>query len=58
MSEPKVKVSQMVNFKKGDLLQLGPVDGVDFLVDKKILFKAEIGESNGQAAISLKNRVS
>ena len=58
LSEPKVKVSQMVNFKKGDLLQLGPVEGVDFLVDKKILFKAEIGESNGQAAISLKNRIS
>ena len=48
----------MVNFKKDDLLQLGPVDGVDFLVDKKLLFKAEIGESNGQAAISLKNRIS
>ncbi len=58
LSEPKVKVSQMVNFKKGDLLQIGPVDGVDFLVDKKLLFKAEIGESNGQAAISLKNRIS
>ncbi len=58
LSEPKVKVSQMVNFKKGDLLQLGPVEGVDFLVDNKILFKAEIGESNGQAAISLKNRIS
>ena len=58
LSEPKVKLSQMVNFKKGDLLQLGPVDGVDFLVDKKILFKADIGESNGQAAISLKNRIS
>ena len=58
LSEPKVKVSQMINFKKGDLLQLGPVDGVDFLVDKKNLFKAEIGESNGQAAISLKNRIS
>ena len=58
LSEPKVKVSQMVNFKKGDLLQLGPVEGVDFLVDKKILFKAEIGESNGQAAISIKNRIS
>ena len=58
MSEPKVKVSQMVNFKEGDLLQLGPVEGVDFLVDKKILFKAEIGESNGQAAISIKNRIS
>ncbi len=58
LSEPKVKVSQMVNFKKGDLLQLGPIEGVDFLVDKKILFKAEIGESNGQAAISLKNRIS
>ncbi len=58
LSEPKVKVSQMVNFKKGDLLQLGPVEGVDFLVDKKLLFKAEIGESNGQAAISLKNRIS
>ena len=58
LSEPKVKVSQMVNFKKGNLLQLGPVEGVDFLVDKKILFKAEIGESNGQAAISLKNRIS
>ena len=58
LSEPKVKVSQMVNFKKGDLLQLGPIDGVDFLVDKKLLYKAEIGESNGQAAISLKSRIS
>ena len=58
LSEPKVKVSQMVNFKKGELMQLGPVDGVNFFVDKKLLYKAEIGESNGQAAISLKTRIS
>ena len=39
-------------------MQLGPVDGVNFFVDKKLLYKAEIGESNGQAAISLKTRIS
>ena len=35
LSEPKVKVSQMVNFKKGDLLQLGPVEGVDLTQDSR-----------------------
>ena len=30
---------------------------VDFFVDDKLLFKAEIGETNGQVAVSLKNRL-
>ena len=33
-------------------------EGIDyFFVDKKIFFKAEIGETNGQVAVSLKNRL-
>ena len=38
-------------------MNLPPVDGVDFYVNDKILFKAEIGETNGQVAVSLKNRL-
>ena len=38
-------------------MNLPPVDGVDFFVDDKMLFKAEIGETNGQVAVSLKKRV-
>ena len=58
LSEPSVSLSNLVQFKEGDVMNLPPVDGVDFFVNDKILFKAEIGESNGQAAISLKNRIS
>ncbi len=57
LSEPNIKVSQMIRFKEGDVLPLGPVDGVNFFVEDKLLFKAEIGETNGQAAISLKGRI-
>ena len=57
LSEPQVKVSNMIRFKPGDILPLGPVDGVNFFVDEKLLFKAEIGETNGQAAVSLKSRI-
>ncbi len=57
LAEPKIKVSQMINFKTDDVLPLGPVEGVNFFVDNKLLFKADIGESNGQAAISLKSRI-
>ena len=47
----------MIGFEPGDILPLGPVDGVNFFVDEKFLFKAEIGETNGQAAVSLKSRI-
>ena len=57
LSEPQIKVSKMVRLKKGDILPLGPVDGVNFFVKEKLLFKAEIGETNGQAAVSLKSRL-
>ncbi len=57
LSEPQTKVSQMIKFKKGDILPLGPIDGVNFFVKDRLLFNAEIGESNGQAAISLKSRI-
>ncbi len=57
LSEPQIKVSKMVRLKEGDILPLGPVDGVNFFVKEKLLFKAEIGESNGQAAVSLKSRL-
>ncbi len=57
LSEPPIKVSKMVQMREGDVLPLGPVDGVNFFVKDKLLFKAEIGETNGQAAVSLKSRV-
>ena len=57
LSEPPIKLSKMVKMKEGDILPLGPVDGVNFFVRDKLLFKAEIGETNGQAAVSLKSRI-
>ncbi len=57
LSEPQIKLSKMVRLKEGDVLPLGPVDGVNFFVKEKLLFKAEIGETNGQAAVSLKSRL-
>ena len=57
LSEPSVSLSNLVQFKEGDVMNLPPVDGVDFFVNDKILFKAEIGETNGQVAVSLKNRL-
>ncbi len=57
LSEPPIKLSKMVKMKEGDVLPLGPVDGVNFFVRDKLLFKAEIGETNGQAAVSLKSRI-
>jgi flagellar motor switch protein FliM len=57
LSEPSISLSKLVKLKKGDVMNLPPVDGVDFFVDDKLLFKSEIGETNGQAAVSLKTRV-
>jgi flagellar motor switch protein FliM len=57
LSEPSVSLSKLVRFKEGDIINLPPVDGVDFLVNEKLLFKAEIGETNSQVAVSLKNRL-
>ena len=57
LSEPSISLSKLVKLKKGDVMNLPPVDGVDFFVDDKLLFKSEIGETNGQAAVSLKTRI-
>jgi flagellar motor switch protein FliM len=57
LSEPSISLSKLVKLKKGDVMNLPPVDGVDFFVDDKLLFKSEIGETNGQAAVSLKTRL-
>ena len=57
LSEPSVSLSNLVKYKEGDIINLPPVDGVDFFVNEKLLFKAEIGETNGQVAVSLKNRL-
>ena len=57
LSEPSVSLSNLVKYKEGDIINLPPVDGVDFFVNDKHLFKAEIGETNGQVAVSLKNRL-
>ena len=57
LSEPPVSLSQLIKFKEGDIINLPPVDGVDFFVNDKLLFKAEIGETNGQVAVSLKDRL-
>ena len=57
LSEPSVSLSKLVSIKQGDVVNLPPIDGVDFYVNDKLLFKAEIGETNGQVAVSLKNRL-
>ena len=57
LSEPSVSLSELVRFKEGDIINLPPVDGVDFFVNEKLLFKAEIGETNSQVAVSLKDRL-
>ena len=57
LSEPFISLSKLVKIKKGDVMNLPPIDGVDFFVDDKLLFKSEIGETNGQAAVSLKTRI-
>ena len=57
LSEPSISLSKLVKLKKGDVMNLPPIDGVDFFVDDKLLFKSEIGETNGQAAVSLKTRI-
>jgi flagellar motor switch protein FliM len=57
LSEPSLSLSKLVRLKKGDIINLPPTDGVNFFIDDKLLFKAEIGETNGQVAVSLKNRL-
>jgi flagellar motor switch protein FliM len=57
LSEPSVSLSELIKFKEGDIVNLPPVDGVDFFVKDKLLFKAEIGETNSQVAVSLKDRL-
>ena len=57
LSEPSVSLSELIRFKEGDIINLPPVDGVDFFVNDKLLFKAEIGETNSQVAVSLKDRL-
>ena len=57
LSEPSLSLSKLVKLKEGDIVNLPPVDGIDFFVNDKLLFKAEIGETNGQVAVSLKNRL-
>ena len=57
LSEPSVSLSELIRFKEGDIVNLPPVDGVDFFVKDKLLFKAEIGETNSQVAVSLKDRL-
>ena len=43
LSEPSVSLSKLVKFMDGDVMNLPPIDGVDFFVNDKLLFKAEIG---------------
>ena len=57
LSKPSLSLSKLVKLKEGDIVNLPPIDGIDFFVNDKLLFKAEIGETNGQVAVSLKNRL-
>jgi flagellar motor switch protein FliM len=57
LSEPSVSLSNLLKFKPGDVINLPPVDGIDFFVEDKLLYKADIGETNGQVAVSLKSKV-
>ena len=57
LSEPSVSLSKLVTLQKGDVINLPPIDGINFFVDDKLLFKSEIGETNGQVAVSLKTKL-
>ena len=57
LSEPKLPMKTLINLKQGDVFPIQIGEGVEILMDEELLFKGEIGEVNGQAAINLTSRI-
>ena len=58
LSEPKLAMKTLINLKQGDVFPIQIGEGVEILMDEELLFRGEIGEVSGQAAINLTSRVS
>jgi flagellar motor switch protein FliM len=57
LSEPKLSMKSLLNLKQGDVFPIQIGEGVEILMDDELLFRGEIGEVSGQAAISLTSRI-
>ena len=57
LSEPKLSMKALINLKQGDVFPIQIGEGVEILMDEELLFKGEIGEVSGQAAINLTSRI-
>ena len=56
LSEPKLSMKTLINLKQGDVFPIHVGEGVEILMDEELLFRGEIGEVSGQAAINLTSR--
>ena len=57
LSEPKLSMKTLINLKPGDVFPIQIGEGVEILMDEELLFRGEIGEVSGQAAINLTSRI-
>ena len=57
LSEPKLSMKTLINLKQGDVFPIQIGEGVEILMDEELLFRGEIGEVSGQAAINLTSRI-
>jgi flagellar motor switch protein FliM len=57
LSEPSVSMNRLIRLKTGDVFPIQVGEGVEVLMDDKLLYRGEMGEVGGQAAISLTERV-
>ena len=57
LSEPSVSMNRLIRLKTGDVFPIQVGDGVEVLMDDKLLYRGEMGEVGGQAAISLTERM-
>ena len=57
LSEPEVAMSKLLRMKPGDTLNINLDETVDFYVESKKYFHAEMGEYKGNAGVKLVKRL-
>ena len=57
LSEPQVAMSKLLRMKSGDTLSINLDETVDFYVENKKYFSAEMGELKGNASVKLIKRL-
>lgn len=57
LSQPTVSMNKLIRLKTGDVFPIQVGEEVDVLMDEKLLYRGEMGEVGGQAAISLTRRM-